>query len=168
MNTETHTWQGSQQTGTARLVGWRINPVAGGQLHPTVQLKSISIFCFVISVFVIVFVFVFCQEQLPFVTNGVKNCSSCQHILITTSWHIGPKIFNFDFHFLGRIPQRKAFTSIFCRQDIWTRNFLLLLFLSAVYSNNELNILVGRISERGAGGETGVSGPGLRSIRQNL
>ena len=75
MNTQTHTWQGSQQTGTARLVGWRINPVAGGQLHPTVQLKSISIFifCFVISVFVIVFVFVFCQEQLPFVTNGVEN-----------------------------------------------------------------------------------------------
>ena len=113
-------------------------------------------------------VFVFCQEQLPFVTKGVKNYSSCQHILTTTSWHIGPKIFNFDFHFLGRIPQRKAFTSIFCRQDIWTRNFLLLLFLSAVYSNNELNILVGRISERGTGGETGVSGPRLRSIGQNL
>ena len=169
---KTHPLQGSQQTGTARLVGWRINPVAGGTITSSsnlfVYLYLRFNFYYICIWICFLTVFVFCQEQLPFVTNGVKNYFSCQHILTTTSWHIGPKIFNFDFHFLGRIPQRKAFTSIFCRQDIWTRNFLLLLFLSAVYSNNELNILVGRISERGTGGETGVSGSGLRSIRQNL
>ena len=106
-----------------------------GQLYPAQILLYLylrfNFYCICIWICFLI-VFVFYQEQLPFVTNGVKNYSSCQHIF-TTSWQIGPKIFNFDFHFLGRIPQRKAFTSIFCRQDIWTRNFLLLLFFSSIF-----------------------------------
>ena len=75
MNTQTHTWQGSQQTGTARLVGWRINPVAGGTIasYCPAQVYLYRYLLFVISVFVIVFVFVFCQEQIPFVAKGVEN-----------------------------------------------------------------------------------------------
>ena len=143
---KTHPLQGSQQTGTARLVGWRINPVAGGTITSycpaQVPLYLYLLLCFHvycvciwISVFVIVFVFVFCQEQLPF----VKNYFSWHNILTTTSWHNnGPQILIF-----------------------WQ-------YTSSNYSNNEPNILVGRISERGTGGERGVSGPGLRSIGQNL
>ena len=136
---KTHPLQGSQQTGTARLVGWRINPVAGGTITSSsnlfVYLYLRFNFYYICIWICFLTVFVFCQEQLPFVTNGVKNYSSCQHIF-TTSWQIGPKIFNFDFHFLGRIPQRRAFTSIFCRQVIWTSNFLLFassLFISSIF-----------------------------------